>query len=350
MADLHNRVFFRSVEPSSDGLRMYYRDMFFRNPWYQEDLPSLVYRASGRVMGFLGCVPRRMEVEGERIRVAVLHRLMVAPDVDSPLAAARLVQNLLAGRQDLTVADGANDNGRKILEGSGASISYLYSLNWVRPLRPCVFALEMLFKRLPRLASLGAVVKPAAKVGDALLRRANASPFRLRMPASREVEIRGDLLLTGIEQFSGSHILRPTYDLRSVEWLLNTLRANKHRGEFGGIAIFNPYDQFIGLCLYYVNAARVVEIMLLAARDDSRDAVLRHVMCSTWRRGGIGLIGRLEPRFLPTFADHGCLMKCGDWALIHAKNEELVKMINGGDAFLSPLEGELWLRSPMDRL
>ena len=200
------------------------------------------------------------------------------------------------------------------------------------------------------MASLGAAAKPAAKVIDTLLSKAQASPFSLTRPATKEVGVRGDLLLKGIEQFARSHRLRPSYDLQSVEWLLNTLRGNTHRGEFRGIGIFTPDDQFIGLCLYYLNAARVVEIMLLAARDDSRDAVLHHVIYSTWRLGGVGLIGRLEPRFLPSFADHNCLMKCGNWAFVHAQDQELVKVINGGDAFLSPLDGELWLRSPMDLL
>jgi hypothetical protein len=68
------------------------------------------------------------------------------------------------------------------------------------------------------------------------------------------------------------------------------------------------------------------------------------------RLGGVGLGGRIEPRFMTSFGDHNCLMKCGDWAFFHAKDRRLLDVINSGNAFLSPLEGELWLRSPMDRL
>lgn len=349
VADLHNRVFFRTTEPSSAGLRTYYRDMFFRNPWVEEKLPSLVYRANGKIMGFLGCVTRPMEVEGRPIRVAVLHRLMVAPDVDSPLAAMRLVQEVLAGPQDLTLADGTNDSGRTILEWCGASMAHAYSLNWWRALRPTAFALEMLVKKHTP-TSLAGAARPAAKLIDAVLCSANASPFRIARPATKEVAIRGDLVLRGLEEFSRSHSLRPTYDLRSLEWLLDALARNKHRGQFDGIGILSPDDTFIGLSLFYTNTARVVEVMLLAARDDSRDAVLRHLIYSTSRRGGIALTGRLEPRFLRSFADHHCLMKCRDWAFVHAKDPELMRIVDRGDAFISSLEGELWLRSPMDRL
>lgn len=350
VAGLHNRVFFGGAQSVGEGLRAYYREVFFRNPWYEEKLPSLVYRDSGRVKGFLGCVPRRMQIGGQAVTVAILHRLMVAPDVDSPLAAMRLVQDLLAGPQDLTLADGANDNGRKILEWSGASVSYLYSMKWLRVLRPCAFAVEVLSRRWGKLGPLVVASRPAAKLADAVLCKPKGSPFALRRPATTEVGIRADLLLRGIEEFSRNHVLRPVYDLGSLEWLLNVLQGNRHRGEFDGIGIFGGDDQFIGLCLYYLNASRVAEVMLLAARDDSRDAVLRHVMYRMWQRGGVGLIGRLEPRFLQSFADHGCLMKGGDWAFVHAKDAELVRIIDRGDAFISALEGELWLRSPMDRL
>lgn len=349
VADLHNRLFFRRADASSEGLRAYYRDIFFRNPWYEEKLPSLVYRVGGKVMGFLGCIPRRMQINGQPVRVATLHRLMVAPDADSPVAALRLVKDLLAGPQDLTLTDGANDNGRKILEFSGASLVLLYSMKWLRALRPCAFAVEMLSKRSRGVAALAVAARPAGRLADRILCRSNGNPFGLTRPATKEVEVRGDLMLRGLEEFSRRHALRPTYDLQSVEWLLNRLRANKHRGEFGGVGIFREDDQFIGLCLYYLNAARVAEIMLLAARHDSRDAVLRHVMYQTWQRGGIGLIGRLEPRFLQSFSEHDCLIKGGDWALVHAKDPELINIINRGDAFISPLEGELWLRSPTDR-
>jgi hypothetical protein len=291
-----------------------------------------------------------MEVDGKGIRIAVPHRLMISPDTDSPLVGMRLLQQLLAGPQDLTIADGANDNGRRILEWSGASMSHLYSLNWVRPLRPCVFAIEMARKRLRGMASFGAAIRPVGRVIDSVLRSPRVSPFGVTRPTTRDVEVSADLVLKGIEQFSRGRILRPVYDLHAVEWLLKALGANKDRGEFGGMGVFNSRDQFIGVCLYYMTTARIGEVMLLAARDDSRDTVLRHVIYSMQQRRGIGLIGRLEPMFLPNFADNHCLMKCGDWAFFHGRNQELVNMINGGDAFLSPLDGELWLRSPMDRL
>jgi hypothetical protein len=86
VADLHTKLFFGPETASSDGLRNYYRTLFFDNPWYDDELPSLVYRTNGRVTGFLGVVPRRMRLRQQPIRLVILHRLLVAPDVDSPMA------------------------------------------------------------------------------------------------------------------------------------------------------------------------------------------------------------------------------------------------------------------------
>ncbi len=350
VADLHNKVFFQRAEASSEGLRSYYRTVFFGNPWYDDKLPSLVYRSGGRVTGFLGCVPRRMQIGGQSIRVVTLHRLLVAPDIESPLAAFQLVQEMLSGSQDLTIADGVNDKGRKILEWSGASVSPVYSMKWLRPLRPCSFAFNMLSKRGPSLGLISITGRPFGTLVDAIACRLAGSPFVLRRPDTREVELGAEMLLRGVEEFSRSHLLRPAYDLRSLEWLLKALKDNEGRGEFCGFGILGKEDQFIGLSLYYLNSARVAEIMLLAGRDDARDSVLRHLMYRTWRAGGVGLIGRLEPKFLQAFSDQDCLMKPGDWAFVHARDPELVHIINRGEAFISALEGELWLRSPMDRL
>jgi hypothetical protein len=129
------------------------------------------------------------------------------------------------------------------------------------------------------------------------------------------------------------------------------LANNKDRGKFCGFGLREQDDnELIGLCLYYLASTEIAEIMLLACREDARGVVLRHLMHRTWHEGAVGLIGRLEPKFLQAFSDHHCLMKAGDWAFVHAKDLNLVHIVNTGDAFISALEGELWLRSPMDRL
>jgi hypothetical protein len=350
VADLHDRVFFQSTEASSEALRSYYRNVFFRNPWCDDGPPSLVYRSGGKVTGFLGCIPRRMQMGGRSIRVVILHRLLAGPDADSPLAALRLLKEMLSGPQDLTIADGANDDGQKMFEASGTTPCPLYSIKWLRPLRPCSFVLSTLAKRRAGIRSILIAARPFCAAADAIACRLPGSPFVLRRPSTRETELKPQILLKGIEEFSRSYPLRPSYDLRSLEWLLKALKDNRARGELQGFGVLDERDRLIGLSLYYLSSVKVAEIMLLASHKNARDTVLRHLMYSVWRAGGVGLVGRFEPKFLPAFAENDCFMKPGDWAFVHARDPELVHIINRGEAFLSALEGELWLHSPMNRL
>ena len=60
VADLRRRTFRFSRWDSAEALQAYLKTVFLENPWYDEELPSLVYEESpGKIAGFLGVVPRR---------------------------------------------------------------------------------------------------------------------------------------------------------------------------------------------------------------------------------------------------------------------------------------------------
>jgi hypothetical protein len=54
VADLHTKLFFGPETASSDGLRNYYRTLFFDNPWYDDELPSAISTCSGGIGGPAG--------------------------------------------------------------------------------------------------------------------------------------------------------------------------------------------------------------------------------------------------------------------------------------------------------
>jgi hypothetical protein len=248
------------------------------------------------------------------------------------------------------IADGANDKGRKILERSGASVSPIYSLKWLWPPRPATFALNMLGKRRPSLGLIAGAARPFGSLADAVVCRLPASPFALGAPDTEGRALDVDTLLAGPDEFSRGHTLRPQYDRSSLHWLLDVLKDNHDRGEFQSVGVFDADHQFIALALYHLHANNAAEVMLLASRDSTRDAVLQHIMYHAWRTGAVGLMGRFEPKFLQAFSNQDSLMKAGDWAFLHARDREIIHIVNRGEAFISALEGELWMRSPMDRL
>ena len=136
VVDLHKRVFpGNSFSPGE--LEVHFRRLFFENPWYDADLPSLVYQEQGdKICGFYGVIPRRMRMKGRPIRAAVSSQFMVDPSVRNRLAAVELQSAFFAGPQDLSFTDGANEASRKIWEGLGGLTAFPYSVHWTRLLRP----------------------------------------------------------------------------------------------------------------------------------------------------------------------------------------------------------------------
>src|ERR1700745_1102966 len=94
VVDLHRRSF-SDNSVSSNELQAHFREIFFENPWHDDDLPSLVYREDGeRIVGFCGVIPRRMRMKGRPIRGAVSSQFMVDRSVRSRLAAIELQRRL----------------------------------------------------------------------------------------------------------------------------------------------------------------------------------------------------------------------------------------------------------------
>jgi hypothetical protein len=343
IAELHNKVKFKCDTPDLDRLHAYYRDIFFHSPWRDDKYPSLVFRDyKGVVVGFIGVVLRPMCFKGEKIKVAIAHRLMVNPDSGHPLAAAHLVRRFLSGPQDLSFSDGANDMGRKFWEGMGGNTSLIYSINWIRPLRPCSYAIHILSKQKGG-GGISSVLGPVARVVDSLGATKLIQPTLSSDHTS--VEADDDMLLDCVSEFSRPYILCPEYDLDSWKWMMRFLRSNTHRGLFRAFAVYKGAKELVGAYAYYLNKNRIGEVMLLLARKDSRQQVLQHLLSEAKKENTMFFWGRIEPRFLDCLGDNKCLLKRGSWALVHTKRSELIEVINRGDALLTSLEGELWMYS-----
>jgi hypothetical protein len=343
VADLHRRVF-STGDAGCPGLveryQSYFREVFLDNPWSEDGLPSLVYREEdGRVMGFLGVLPRRMLMNGQLLRVAVASQAVVHPNRRG-LAGLKLLKVLLDGPQDLTMADESNDASRRIWEAGGGTTSLLYSFSWLRLLRPTQFALAFLKKRksLPPFAS---VSSPFAHVLDASLAR--AEQWRLRQSTSRLIadDLNEETFLAALPEFAGNRSLRPHYDHRSVNWVLERARPREANGCLWKMVVKRDNQNILGWYLYYVKSDGIAEVLQIVAKKHSIHEVLDHLLSHASLQGVIALSGRLDPAFVKELSDSYCLFHArGPWMLIHSRKPELLGAIQRGDAFLTRLEGE----------
>jgi hypothetical protein len=355
VADLHRRVFGVGGKPAEQppppGLMRTYADhfeeIFFRNPWRDEALPSLVYQQpDGRIAGFLGVMPRPMLFQGESIKAALSSQFIVAPD--SRAAGVMLMKTFLTGPQDLSLTDEANSISRKLWEKLGGTIAMLYSVHWTRPLRPSRFAVSLLssfFQERKPLSYLAAASKPLCNLADGIAARKLPRYFELTAPQVSGEELKIETLLTHLSEFSNTRSLWPAYDERSLKWLLEVIARKKHLGALRIVAVHNDKREMIGWYLYHLKTGGTSTALQIVARENSMSEVLDHLFHDAWQRDSVAVSGRMDPRLAREVSDKYCFFNYGrPWVLIHSPRPELLQAFHNGDAMFSKLEGEWCMR------
>jgi GNAT superfamily N-acetyltransferase len=345
VATLFERVYPDQHWASATAREAYFREILFDNPWRDLDLPSWIAEEDGRIAGFAGVMPRRMVFRGRAIRVAVGCQFMVDPYRRRGLTALQLARAALSGPQDLFIADGANDLSRQMWTALGGTAPLLYNLHWTRPLRPARFALSLLQERraLPRL--LMHVARPLSNLADVLTARVLAGRLNRKEVDLAEEVLDVAAMLSHLPEVSNGNALRPEYDARSLAWLLEQTARKARHGTLRARAVLEGGRRLIGWYLYYVRAGQVGEVVQVAACNGSFDRVLQRLLAGAWRQGATAVHGRLDPRHIQELSDRHCWFRReGTWALVHSRHADLAAAIHEGNAFLSRLEGEWWLR------
>lgn len=337
---LRQRVFRHSSQRKSEELAAYIHRAFLTNPWHDLDLPSLVHvDAQGEVDGFLGVIPRRMTFRERPLRVAVPTQLMVRPGA-APGTGTRLARALIAGPQDLTFSDAANDAARRLWLRVGGIVAMPTSLYFVIPLRPARYALTRLGDGLIA-RMLGLLARPITAVLDAL--RATPAPTP---PHSRDTQ--EPLLLPRhlpvLADLLASWPLHPDYDPIGMGWQLEELARRRDDGQVQGAIVRDPWGDPVGWFLYHANRGGVGEIIQLGARRGDHARILPVLLRDAAAHGVVALAGRADPGVLEAAAAQGIsFTRGGPWVLTHARDPQLLAAVLAGEAFLSRLEGEWWL-------
>ncbi len=348
-ADLNWNCLRHHEGPSPPALRSYFEKLFFCNPWFDESLPSLVFEDDKeKLVGFLGVIPRPMSVRGEPLRAAFGSNLVVHPESRSTLAGLHLVKAYLAGAQDISLSDSANELTAKVQKGLGASTLLLESIHWSRPLRPCLYSLDAM-SRLSKnklTAVLKSLSKPLGMIVDNVVTKNNSSPFHQFTPRLRSEDLSVESLLRCYSDFLCRYALRPEYDLESLGWLLDFMDQMKAYGELQRTVLRNERNEIVGWYIYYLKRGGVGEVVQIGGAKQSTADILRHLFFDAWKRGAIGLHGRLDAQLLEDLSGVGCFFyRRGGWMQAHSRRPELLQFIQGGEAFLTRLDGEWCLTS-----
>ena len=338
--DLFRTAFLDNGRRAPARLDTYFERVFFENPWYDEELPSLVYRnPSGAIIGFAGVQPRPLVLRGRPLRGAVATKFMVSPGGGDQLAAVRLLKRVFAGPQDLLLSDLGTDAGRRIWEGVGGTTALLYSLQWQRPVRPARHALSWLRGRgVPGFVtgSLG----PLCSVVDALLARSRTRS-RDGLDGYTTDDLPLDVMASQFPAVCGDRALRPEYDTRALQWLLSVAEQNEPHRALRRRLVRDARGEVVGWFLYLLEPGGVSEVVQLVARKGAADPVFHLLLVDAWNAGAVMLSGRLEPSMVREMSErHSYFRQVGPWTLAHAKDPDVLAVILSGGAFWSRLEGE----------
>jgi len=319
--------------------------MLFDNPWRDLELPSWVAEEDGGISGCYAVLPRRMLLRGRPIRVAVGCQFMVDPDKRRSLTALQLAQACLSGPQDLTLADGASEQVRRGWIAIGGTAALSYSLHWTRPLRPARYVLSLVEGLAASPLPLTFAARPLAALADAVATRLRPNRFLREETELAEDALDPATMLAHLPDLLRGYALQPVYDTHSLTWLLEQASLKTRHGRLRARAVRDGERRLIGWYLYYVHAGGMSEVIQIAALDGSFDRVLRRLLADAWRHGAAAVRGRLDPRYVQELSDRHCWLRTdGTWTLVHSRHAEVMAAVRQGDAFLSRLEGEWWMR------
>jgi hypothetical protein len=344
IVELFGRVYPDSGFPT-DTLAAHLRQVLIEHPWRDERFPSLAYDdRTGRLVGFIGVLPRPMLAGGRPIVMAVGHHFMVDPRHRTTLAGIQLLKAFVGGGQDLSICESAADV-RRLWHAVGGTTALLYSPVWTRPLAPATYFASLLKER-GRLRLLATGLSPLGRLIDRAATTVGRSPYFLdnRAAGGWSVESIGAEALSGhIDRFSERCALRPRYEARSLSWLLGLLAAKRSMGRLQIRVVHDRSGGVLGYYLYFAKPGAVGQVLQVGGRPEALGDVLGALAADARRHGALALSGRLDPRYLSEMSGPSSFKHTGNWLLVHSRDAAIERAVLAGDAFLTRLESEWWL-------
>jgi hypothetical protein len=345
VAALQLKIIRRQPRPPGRDLQKYFGDIFLRNPWRADDIPSLVYLDGGRIVGFLGVIARPMMWGKRPVRIAVASQFMVDREQYRGFAGLELLKRFFQGPQDISYTDGATEAAHVTWTAAGACAASLYSLEWTRSLRPARYARGMLEQRKGAWRWLGKTMAPAGWLTDIVLSKIPLRVFSPPTTGYRSQDASADELFQAIQEIGWREKLKPAYEPVSFRWLMAQTAEARFHGTLRMAVVRDPTGALAGWYAYFSKPGCVSVVMQIGAHARHIDNVFLALLRDAWERGAAAVRGRAIPRYLTNFNDQHCSFRhIGSGVLVQARDPELLTCILRGDAAFSLLDGEWWLR------
>ena len=228
----------------------------------------------------------------------------------------------------------------------GARVSHVYSFYWIRVLRPFQTAWSFADRAggvFPVLKGVSGVVTAPM---DFLLSKAPLGMLRRPRSLYSSKLVSASELLECIQEARGREALRPAYSMPSFGWLLTQAgTGSAHQGLRLKI-VYGPEGERCGWFVHYANPGRVGYVLQIGChRRQQFGEVLRALFEDAWEQGACAVKGRAIPQFLVALSDQYCVFRQPYASVVgHSRDPEIMNAFQMGDAALSGLDAEDWLR------
>ncbi|HSN96854.1 MAG TPA: GNAT family N-acetyltransferase [Candidatus Nanopelagicales bacterium] len=347
VADLWRRAFRREGSPAA--IQRYFREVFLDGPGRAEGIGSLCAEDDGgAIKGFIGVLPRRMLFQGRPVQAAAATQLMAAPGPGCAFVAFELVRALFAGPQDLTFSDGSNPVAQSVWVRMGGQVARPYCLEWTRVLRPAGYAQQLLERRAAS-ARPTSIARPIARAIDAAAAMLPVPRLAPPRPHLAEQALSEDAVLRLLQ--TTRHPLRPAYDVPSLGWLLQKAAETRGHGRLKARLCCDDQGAPVGWYVYYAQAGGVSKALQIGGRPRALGGVLANLLADALAEGSVAITGQADPRLWSELTRTRASLACrGLDFLVHARSPEILSVIHQGEAFMTRLDGEWWLRFAVDPL
>lgn len=335
-------TYFGSDKPVPPSLPPYLEDLFLGHPWFDPEIPPLVYAVAGdRAAGFMGILPSRMTLDGRPVRAAIGHSILVDKPKENPLVAAKLVRAFFAGKQELTLSEWSSPLAVGLWKPLGGRTIPGYGTDWVRVLRPSGLATYFLGDLAAKLT------RPLTAATDFLVTHAKMNPLRLETQTAGTFTDRDATdaeIAEHLPSLTAGYRLRPEDDSAKLLWQLGHASQKSFYGTTHKRLVFAKNGRPLGVYIYYGQRHRVGFVMQLLARPEGMEATVDSLLAHADAQGCVALFGKIEPNTSAALLSRRSVLVQRTSTQIHCKTADIVTAIRCGDAFLMGLAGESWTR------
>ncbi|PZO80093.1 MAG: hypothetical protein DI629_07710 [Mesorhizobium amorphae] len=345
---MFGRILRKSSGPTPPGLQSYLSDLFLDGPTADPDLPSLVHvREDGSVSGFIGVLPMALEHEGAPVRGALCCSMMVDRPEEDPFAGARLLRGFMAGPQDISLTETANDISTTMWRKMRGLVLNDYSLEWLRVIRPAGFAAALAATRFGPARLLAPLARPFDRF---LGGRRGADPRWTHPDAGakgRVLKVEDASESTVAEllpRLTAHYPMRPRWDGDTLSRMLVHARVKRRYGGLAQQVVSSPGGQPLGLFVYYGDPGGIGRAVQVVAVPGQEGAVIDAMVNHAAERGLVAIRGRSQPNLLNVMLGRRFIFVHASSSIATARDPRLLEPFTAGKAFFNGFAGESWTR------